>query len=123
MIYTTDIYYNFFIKERKSEKNMKWYVLISDFNKKEIIPYNIFNNGKFVDGIKELLEKGIGEYSTFVEDLTKLCRYCFWCKAEYEVMIGDLFEEDVNKYKKVDVFTQIEPNMELLADYILKNNM
>ena len=38
-------------------------------------------------------------------------------------MIGDLFEEDVNKYKKVDVFTQIEPNMELLADYILKNNM
>ena len=54
MIYTTDIYYNFFIKERKSEKNMKWYVLISDFNKKEIIPYNIFNNGKFIDGIKEL---------------------------------------------------------------------
>lgn len=123
MIYTTDMYYNFFIKERKSEKNMKWYVLISDFNKKEIIPYNIFNNGKFVDGIKELLEKGIGEYSTFVEDLTKLCHYCFWCKAEYEVMIGDLFEEDVNKYKKVDVFAQIEPNMELLADYILKNNM
>lgn len=102
---------------------MKWYVLISDFNKKEIIPYNIFNNGKFVDGIKELLEKGIGEYSTFVEDLAKLCRYCFWCKAEYEVMIGDLFEEDVNKYKKVDVFTQIEPNIELLADYILKSNM
>ena len=33
---------------------MKWYVLISDFNKKEIIPYNIFNNGKFIDGIKEL---------------------------------------------------------------------
>lgn len=102
---------------------MKWYVLIEDFNKREIVPYNIFNSSKFSDGIAKLLSEGINGYDKFVEDLKNLCRYCFWCKAEYEVMIGGLFVENINELKKVDVYTQLEPNIELLADYILKSNM
>lgn len=102
---------------------MKWYVLNWDFNGKRLENYNIFQNAKFNDGVKELLEKGVGEYEVFVEELTSLARYCFWCKAEYEIMIGDLFVKDVNELTKVDIYSQIVPNIERIADYILGSNM
>lgn len=31
--------------------NLKWYVLIHDFNKDEIKKFNIFDSGKFIKGI------------------------------------------------------------------------
>lgn len=100
---------------------MKWYVLNYDFNKKEVYHFNIFNSSRFNDGIKELLEKGIGEYDKFVEDLDRLCKYCFWSKAEYEILVGDLFAK--NDLTKIDVYDQLKDNMERLADYILGSNM
>lgn len=45
--------------------------------------------------------------------------YSFWSKAEYEIMIGDLFETDCNKLEKWDVYDQILPNLEQLCRYIL----
>ena len=98
---------------------MKWCVLNYDFNSKKIVSYNIFNNSRFNDGLKKLK----GEYNpeTFVEDLRQLCVYCFWSKREYEISVGDLFEEDPSAYEKIDVYDQILPNIEVLADYIREN--
>ena len=97
---------------------MEWYVLNYDFNKKQIIKFNIFNNIKFYSGVKELLEDYI-DIDDFVSGLTSLLRYCFWCKREYEISVGDAFENDLDKYVKLDIFEQVIPNVKVLAYYII----
>ena len=110
--------YNIFVNER-GETKMKWCVLNYDFNSKRVVSYNIFNNSRFNDGLKKLKEEYDSE--TFVEDLRQLCVYCFWSKREYEISVGDLFETDPFAYEKIDVYDQILPNIEVLADYIREN--
>ena len=97
---------------------MEWYVLNYDFNKKQIIKFNIFNNIKFYSGVKELLED-YTDIDDFVSGLTSLLRYCFWCKREYEISVGDAFENDLDKYVKLDIFEQVIPNVKVLAYYII----
>ena len=97
---------------------MEWYVLNYDFNKKQIIKFNIFNNIKFYSGVKELLEN-YTDIDDFVSGLTSLLRYCFWCKREYEISVGDAFENDLDKYVKLDIFEQVIPNVKVLAYYII----
>ena len=97
---------------------MEWYVLNYDFNKKQIIKFNIFNNIKFYSGVKELLED-YTDIDDFVSGLTSLLKYCFWCKREYEISVGDAFENDLDKYVKLDIFEQVIPNVKVLAYYII----
>lgn len=97
---------------------MEWYVLNYNFNEKKAEHFNIFRSRRFSDGVQELLESFVS-FEDFVEELDRLLMYCFWSKAEYEIMVGDLFEEDTNKYTKVDVYSQVKPNIKILAKYIL----
>lgn len=97
---------------------MEWYVLNYEWNKRKIIKYNIFNNINFKEGIENLLKEFI-TYEDFIERLDSLLKYCFWCKREYEISVGDLFEQDLNKYEKIDVYSQIKPNIKILAKYII----
>lgn len=102
---------------------MEWYALRYDLNEHKVVPYNIFNSVRFSEGVQEILGKDITSFEDFVKELDKVAKYAFWCKAEYEIMIGDLFEEDVNKFEKVDVYTQLVPNMKTIAEMILSKNM
>ena len=97
---------------------MEWYVLIENFNEKKIDYYNIFNNIKFSEGVKELLENFI-TFEDFVEKLEKKLMYAFWCKAEYEVIVSDLFE---TFNKKIDIYSQVKPNIKILAEYIIEKH-
>lgn len=97
---------------------MEWYVLLHDFNKNKVISYNIFNNSKLNEGLKELEESYISK-ENFISELDRLLRWCFWSKSEYEIMVGDLFEKDLDKYEKIDVYQQLKPNLNVLANYII----
>lgn len=97
---------------------MEWYVLLHDFNKNKVISYNIFNNSKLNEELKELKENFISK-KIFMSELDKTLRWCFWSKSEYEIMVGDLFEKDLDKYEKIDVYQQLKPNLNALADYII----
>lgn len=101
-------------------EKLKWYVINYDFNAKKLENFNIFRNIKFVEGVKELLDNYI-DFEDFVSKLERQLKYCFWSKREYEISIGDAFEEDLNKYEKIDVYTQIKPNIKILAKYIIDN--
>lgn len=98
---------------------MKWYVLNYDFNAKRIENFNIFQSIRFSEGIDKLRNKIWNSVEDFKEAVRKEAMYSFWSKAEYEIMIGDLFETDCNKLEKWDVYDQILPNLEQLCRYIL----
>lgn len=101
-------------------ENLKWYVLNYDFNKKEVENFNIFRSTRFIDGVQDLLKHYI-TFEDFVEKLENELRYAFWSKREYEISVSDAFEIDLNKYEKIDVYSQVKPNVRILAKYIIDN--
>ena len=102
-------------------KELQWYVLQYNFNKKKVEYYNIFNHTYIYDSI-EMLLKNFTSYDIFVEQLDKLFRYCFWAKRECEISVGDAFETDIYKLEKIDIYSQLKPNLELIAKYIIHEN-
>ena len=99
-------------------RKREFWVLNYDFNNKKVVNYNIFTNGRFVDGVADLLNEYI-TFEDFCDKLDRLLRYCFWSKREYEISVGDAFEEDLNKYEKIDVYRQVSANLDALAHLII----
>lgn len=96
---------------------LKWYVLYQNFNKEEIEFYNV------LQGWEERIRKARKKVKTkteFKEWLKKEFMYYYWSRSEYEIVVGGLFSEYPKEFKKVDIWSQIEPNLDIITDYIIK---
>ena len=104
---------------------MEWYVLNYDFNKRKAYNFNIFNNVRFLEELKriyiDLNCSFDSDIDVFKDRLMRSLRYCFWCKTEYEIYVRDAFHDEDNEISKIDVYSQVLPNLDILADYIIKN--
>lgn len=105
------------------EKDLKWYVLNYDFNTKQVVDFNIFNNWRFKEAVEEAVinfyqDKDI-DTKILIEKIDSLAKWQFWSRREYEISVGDLFEQDLEKYEKIDVYRQLKENIENLTLYIL----
>lgn len=98
---------------------MEWNVLRYDINQRKVVNFNIFNSVRFSEYVAEMRNQVWDSVDKFVEKLNDNLMYCFWSKAEYEIMVGDLFETDCTKLEKIDVYDQVKPNIMQLARYIL----
>ena len=104
----------------------EYYVLNYNHNKKQIEPYNIFNNIY----VQEYTEKEIKKYlrnpknytcksfdgkeeiygfNALVKEIDSIIRWKEWSRREYEVSIGDAFETDCEKLEKWDCYGQANP--------------
>ena len=97
---------------------LKWNVYTSDFNGKRIVVDNIFEHGGFTADCKKNAKKN-KDKEAFAEQLRRDIMYYFWAKCEWEVMIGDLFRDEVKI--KVDVYDQVCLNWDLFVDYVWEN--
>ena len=109
---------------------LEWNVYYHDFNGRKIDTYNIFNHGTLrIQLAKIARRRTLGEdgkrHSITKEEFTKELRgwlmYCYWSKAEWEVIIGPWIsnQEEFDKESvKIDVFDQIMLNFGILADYV-----
>ena len=92
-------------------------VLYFDFNAKELKPYNIITE----DLLKEFKKKT--KTLTSIKDKKKVLDdyflYYYWSRREYELFIGDAFEEDISKYNKVDIYTQIQMNFDVIYKLVV----
>ena len=103
---------------------MEWYVLNYNFNSKKIEPINIFNYGNFLKDIKEIYKEYIErkeDIEFFENKINSQLLYYFWSRREYEISVGDLFEKDLEKYEKIDVYYQIKMNFKAFIEYLLNN--
>lgn len=108
------------MKESDNMENLKWYVLNYNFNEKKVENFNIFRSVRFIEGVQDLLDNYI-TFEDFVEKLDRKLMYSFWSKREYEISVGDAFETDLDKYEKIDIYSQVKPNVKILAKYIIDN--
>ena len=103
---------------------MEWYVLNYNFNLKKIEPINIFNYGNLLEEIKEIYKEYIErkeDIEFFENKINSELLYYFWSKREYEISVGDLFEKDLEKYEKIDVYYQVKMNFKAFIEYLLNN--
>ena len=119
---------------------LSWNVLYEDFNKKEIVYYDIFKGGYF-EGIARDLKEQVSSKELFAEEFRIKLMSMFWARSEYEVVVTSwppyidkeeldrLNQEDI-KYRtdvnltvgrKIDIFEQLKMNWQQFIDYVWNN--
>ena len=103
------------MKIKKS--NLKWYALRYDFNSKQIVSFNVMT------GIAELIGKRVRSGAVYNKEtlreflkLELMNRY--WSRREYEMLIGDLNTVVSTNAEKVDVWRQLEINLDQIVEYV-----
>lgn len=96
---------------------LEWNVFFHDFNSNEIVSYNIFYKG----WEKEVLENNPQTLSELKKEIIKWAKYHYWCKAEFEIAIGGLFSKYPKDFEKIDVYRQIEMNIDRIVEYVDRN--
>ena len=94
--------------------NLEWYVLRWDSNAKKVMNYNILQWRK-EDIAKEVRSGRVYNKSILREYLKTVFMYEYWSKTECEFYISDLHGND---YEKIDIWRQIEPNLDRIAEYV-----
>lgn len=99
--------------------NLEWNVLLFDWDKKTTINYNIFSYG-FIEIVNKKLNNN--ELNNLDDLKSLILRWCrrYRNKGEYEMLIGHLSIRDVRSLEKIDVFRQIEMNIDRIVEYINK---
>lgn len=105
-------------------KNVKleWNVLYWDINKHRVQTYNILNDKFKYDLYKQIKNKKITNYIELKDYIKRDCMYHYWSKSEYEMSIGPLWcttLDDLKQFEKVDVYKQIEINLDHIVQYIV----
>ena len=115
----------------------KFYVLNYDTNRKKVEMFNIFNN----INVQEWTEKAIKKYlrspkkfkyesynkneeviygfDALIREIDSIIRWQEYGRREYEISVGDAFEDDCNKLKKWDCYQQARPNVEMITREVL----
>lgn len=100
---------------RFKNSNLEWNVLVYDFNKKEIVNYNILYNIAS-ELKKEIKAKRVFDKKTLAHCLKRKFMYQYWSRCEYEVIISSLHGKDDGV--KIDAWRQIEMNLDRIVEYV-----
>lgn len=104
---------------RTKNVKLEWYVLRHDFNSKKIVKYNIFGVS-FIENLYKDVRKGNVKSKEDLKEYIRIwAQYHYWCKAEHEMLVGDLFSS-IDELEKIDVFRQIDINLDRIVDYVNK---
>lgn len=100
------------------KNKLEWYVLYHDFNANKIAKFNVLN------GWEERLTKARKHIKCRQELYNWLdteFRHYYWCRSECEILVGGLFVNDIDELTKIDIYTQLVPNLNVITDYIINS--
>ena len=129
---------------------LKYFVYKQDFNNKEIVKYNIFDNDSLCNEIIKYRKQFKDNFQEFSEAVRKLLMYRFWSKSEYEIILTSwppyVENEEIDrliternehnrKYpntfkrnstrltvaEKIDIYDQIMLNWDIFINYVWEN--
>lgn len=98
-------------------KKPTFYAIRYSWNDHRIKPMNVIST-TIIDDLKKKVKKG-AKRSELKERLISLLKHYYWSKAEHEIMAGDLFCKR-EELEKIDIWFQLEPNVDLILDIILE---
>lgn len=99
--------------------DLKWYVMIHDFNVDKIVKYNILEYDYLIDSLKKAIKKKeITKYDELKEFVKRILMAQFWSRTEYEILVSGLHTRV--EPQKIDVWYQIEMNLDNLLWYLIE---
>lgn len=102
---------------RVKNKKLQWFVLNWDFNSNKLYYMNIFDNSFKEDLYKFYRSKKLKSLQDLKDFIERYCRWRFWARREYEILVGDLSSKDED-FVKVDVYQQVEKNLDRITEYV-----
>lgn len=86
---------------------------------------NGLQNMNVLYGMEEEVAKGIrkkqiNSKAELREWLRRKLMYNYWSKSEVEIAVGGLFAKSVEELEKIDIWRQLEPNLERIVEYIIE---
>ena len=96
---------------------LEWYVLYYNSNTHRIEQFNIFDHASFNKAVMKIFDKGkLMDMAEFEDAIDKEAMYYFWCKAEYEVLVGDWISK--KDEQKIDIYGQLDMNWDRFIEYL-----
>lgn len=95
---------------------MKWYVMLFDYSKGKVVPYNVFDNVRFSRDVETILSTSGHTRESMSDILSHAAAYAFWSKCEYEYVVSDW--PPSGRSEKIDVFDQLKCNWDRFVDYV-----
>jgi len=109
---------------KKKNKDLKWYAFYYDWNGHKLERTNVLGPRFTEDILKRIKRDKINTYEDLKEGIKRELMYYYWSKAEYEVLVTDLFPKDYedfcNNSIKIDIWYQLEPNLDRIVEYVIK---
>lgn len=118
----------------------EFYVLNYNWNEKCVENFNIFNNISLNDAVEKEVRKYlrspkkyyymkhglfVGEYiyiygfDGLCETIKSLIMWQEWARREYEISVGDAFEDDLSKFEKWDCYQQCILNIPIITREVI----
>lgn len=64
--------------------------------------------------------KEFKDYASLKEWLRKEFMYYYWSKCEAEIAVGGLFIKSIEELEKIDIYSQLQPNLDRITEYVIK---
>ena len=104
------------------EYDFHYYALNYNFNERKIEFFNVFDNILVYEHtVRAANDYWKGKYTLeeFINELDHIIMWQEWSRCEYEIAVGYLFEEDMDKFEKIDCYQQAHANIDLVAQQVI----
>lgn len=106
---------------KRKNKNLEWYAFREDFNRNELERFNVLGTWFAEDILKRIKRDKIDSYDKLKNEIRSELMYHYWSKAEHEVIVRGLhYREDRDNEFKIDVWYQLEKNLDRITEYVMK---
>jgi hypothetical protein len=101
---------------KRNINEMRWNVMLFDYNQGKTAPYNVFNNASFSRDVQYILEHSNGSREVSVA-LDRAALYSFSHRCEYEFIVSSW--PPSRREEKISVYDQLKANWDRFVDYVL----
>ena len=97
---------------------LEWYAYYYNYNDDKIVPFNVFEHGRFYEDCQKNARKNSKDYDKFCEQLRTDAMYYYWSKCEWELVLSPWTPRKERCDIKIDVWDQVKLNWEQFCLYV-----
>lgn len=101
------------------KKKLEWYAFMHDLNDNKLTRINVLHEF-LITRVKKSIKNG-SSYDEIKEEVRIILMSRYRARCEYEYIVSDLFDKDLEKGIKADVWYQLEPNLDRIVEYLISN--
>lgn len=99
------------------KNKLEWYAYLHNYNEDHLSKFNVLHILEDDRNMKRL--KKCNTYDEVKNLLRTMLMSMYWSRTEYEFIVSEWTGKEFKQ--KIDVWFQIEPNLDRLTEYVIRN--